>query len=450
VATPSGPLAGRAAAIADLLRARGCVPGDRVATALPDGPACFEMLFACAMAGFVLVPLHPAAAPAEREVIAGRTGARLLVEAPFLAPGEGVAHPVPGALAPGGGAPLLVLHTSGSTGRPKGVTLTHANVVFSVMNQILGWGLRAGERTIAAAPLSHAGGIIAMTLPCLQLGGTVYFPASAETGALLALAARERISAQFLPPHRWAEAVDGGELGRADLTALRVGATGGRALPRATVQRLVEAVPGFTDAYGLTEAASCSTLLTSEHVVTRNGSIGCPLPVTGARIVDEAGSDLAPGEVGDLVLAGPTVMHGYWGDDAGTARTVRDGWLHTGDLARRDAEGFIFVEGRRKEMIHTAAGKVLAREVERTIEEHRGVVECAVVPLGGRDGHIERVAAAVVWRTPGEADEDALRRHCEQRLAPYKVPDVLVARADLPRTRSGKVRKHDLAAELEG
>jgi fatty-acyl-CoA synthase len=392
----------------------------------------------------VLVPVDPALVDDEVEHVLADSGAALLLdgtEACDELAAEGPdREPEP---AVDVDDPLLIMYTSGTTGRPKGVVLTHGNVLFTSFNQILGWGLGATDRALVAAPLHHVGGLLVLGFPCVHVGGSAYL-APLEPDAVLEAVGRERITALFLPPRVWVRLAEHDGLDGADLSSVRLCATGGEPLPVELLERLIGAFGAeFSDAYGLTEAASCSTLLRGHDALRKAGSAGKALVHNLVRIVGADGGGVDPGEVGEIVQAGPTVMKEYWRRPAETSDALRDGWLHTGDLGYTDEEGFLYVAGRSKDVIVSGGAKIYPAEVERVLREHDAVADVAVI--GVADEQLGEAVVAVVVPRPGTALAPAeVLDFCRGRIAEYKRPHVAFVRDSLPRNTNGKIVKAEL------
>jgi long-chain acyl-CoA synthetase len=230
-----------------------------------------------------------------------------------------------------------------------------------------------------------------------------------------------------------------------DLSSLRAISFGGAPTPPETIERAREVLPvepSFGNAYGLTETHGVATLNAGKDLLDRKTSIGRPLPVLDMKIVDPDGRELADGQLGELVIYGPTVTPGYWNRPDASAEAVRDGWLHTGDLGTRDPEGFYFVVDRAKDMILRGGENVYCVEIENCLADHPGIDEAAIV--GVPDAELGERVKAIVRRTPGSAlDADAVRRHVAAHLASFKVPE-LVEFTDqaLPRNPAGKILKN--------
>jgi acyl-CoA synthetase (AMP-forming)/AMP-acid ligase II len=235
------------------------------------------------------------------------------------------------------------------------------------------------------------------------------------------------------------------DLAERDTSSLRFIIGGGEKMPVPLVERIRAAFPRawFADAYGLTETVAGDTFNDAGHVLSKVGSVGRPVVHLRIRIVDEQGSEVPAGQLGEITLSGPKVFLGYWRDEEATAKALRDGWFHTGDLGRVDEDGYLYVEDRKKDMIVSGGENIATPEVERVLYEHPDVVEAAVVGMPHeRWGETPK---AFVVRRPGSAvDAAGLTAHCRERLAKFKVPAEIVFLDELPRTPSGKVLKRDL------
>jgi len=440
----------RANRLAHALVARGAVPGDRIAVRLPNGHRYLACLFACARAGLVLAPVDRNLVADEVEHVLRDSGATL-----FLDGAEAVDELAEGAAgAPfeargGGDDPMLLMYTSGTTGRPKGVVLSHRSVLFTSLNQILGWRLTSHDRALVVAPFHHVGGLVVLGLPCLHAGGTVRIGLPEPEGVLEELE-RDAIAAVFLSPFLWRQVAELDGIEARSLGALRLCASGGDPIPTEPLQRLIAAFGAeFTDAYGLTEAASVSTLLDGADVLRKAGSAGLPCVHNRLRVLRPDGTEAAPGETGDLVQAGPTVMLEYWQRPEDTAAALRDGWLHTGDLAFLDEEGYLYIAGRSKDLVVSAGVKVYPAEVERVLREHPGVADVAVIGIPD-DRAGETVAAVVLPRDGATVAPAELLAFCEGRIAEYKRPTRAFLSDSLPRNANGKVQKAVLRERYRG
>jgi len=230
-----------------------------------------------------------------------------------------------------------------------------------------------------------------------------------------------------------------------DTRSIRFIINGGEKMPVPLIEKLLHVFPNawFSDAYGLTETVSGDTFLDREHVISKIGSVGKPMIHLDVRVVDPAGADVAPNEIGEILLRGPKVFKGYWRDPEATAEAIKDGWFHTGDMGRIDEDGYLFIEDRKKDMIVSGGENIASPEVERVLYEHPAVLEAAVI--GMPDPRWGEVPKAFVVLKPGEkVSEQELIAFCAERLAKFKVPKAVEFIEALPRNPSGKVLKREL------
>ena len=447
------------------LHAAGIVRGDRVALFMGNRPEFVWTLLALARLGAVAVPIGIREQRPGLAYMLGQCSARGIVfdaelddrvptaaEVPSLALRveagwtEAAAAADP-ALAPppaevGEHEVAVILYTSGTTGRPKGAMLTHFNIAHSVLHFEAGMGLRRGERSMLAVPASHVTGLVAIIATMLHVGGALVVMPAFKAADFIALMAAERISHTLMVPAMVQLCLLSPAFEAADLSAWRIGGYGGAPMPVPTIDALAQRLPGLVlqNAYGATETTSPATLmpagLTREHA----DSVGIALPCADIRVMDDAGREVPAGEAGELWIGGPMVVPGYWDDPAASAASFTAGHWHSGDIGSVDADGFVRIFDRTKDMLNRGGFKVYSVEVENVLMAFDGVVEAAIV---GRPCPVlgERVHAFV--HAPGIApDEAMLRRHCAERLADYKVPETITWSAQpLPRNANGKVLK---------
>jgi fatty-acyl-CoA synthase len=424
--------------LANALVAAGIRKGDRVALRLTNSRRHFEALFACARLTAILVPLPADASTDDIDAIKRDCTPALTIESEQAYEAL-LAHAAETGLVARARSddPLLIMHTSGTTGRPKGAVLTHGNLLYTVFNQMIGWRLTASDRALVVAPFHHAGGLLALGLPCLHAGGSVHV-AAATPGRVLEMIEREAITAMFLPPRLWNRVAGDLALNAAGVASVRLCASGGDPLPQHTLDRLGAAfVAEFTDAYGMTEASSCLTLLRDDDFSRRRGFAGKALPYTRIRIVNTDCSEAESNEIGEIVVAGPTIMQCYWRRPEETDQVFRDGWFHTGDLGRINRDGNLQVLGRSTDVIMADGGqRIFPSEIEMVLREHPAVEEAAVTG--------DTVAAWVVLRDGTRFAASELAAHCAQHLAEEKRPREIFVCESLPRNANGKVIKTKL------
>jgi fatty-acyl-CoA synthase len=337
-----------------------------------------------------------------------------------------------------------LLYTSGTTGRPKGVLISHRQVAWNALNTVLNWQLSEADSSPVFTPVYHAGGLGAFLLPILAAGGTVVLHSGFDPAEVWRTIERERCTVVLGVPTIWKLLAEAPEFATVDLSGVRWLISGGAPLPRSTIDLYRERGVVLRQGYGSTEVGVNCFVMSDEDAWSKAGSIGRPLMFTRARLVDGEGREVADGEVGELQFAGPHVCLGYWNDPEATASALdRDGWFSTGDLARRDADGFYFIAGRRKDMFISGGVNVYPAEVENELLQHPGLRDAAVVgvphPTWGEVGVAFVVPVGEGTIRPGE-----LERFLAGRLARYKVPKEFIVVAELPRTPYGKVVKGEL------
>ena len=468
----------RAGALARALHDRlGVQEGDRVAVLAKNRQEYFHALFACAKLGAILVPLNIRLRVPELQYIVQDCRPRVLLHDPANAPAAAMAAPAEwsvlhrvdfdtdyAALVAGGGAPeernpvqglldrpYLILYTSGTTGRPKGAVLTHGSVTWNAVNTAVSWELSSADVVVSPAPLFHTGGLNVFSLPLLHLGGTVVLMETFDAARVLELIERERATVFFGVPTMLQLMVELPGFASADLSSLRWVIAGGAACPSPVAEALTRRGIGFKQGYGLTEVGPNCFAISPADAVRKPGSVGFPIFHEDARVVDGQGSDVPPGRVGELLLRGPHAFAGYWNNLPATATTIVDGWVHTGDLVRRDEEGFFYIVGRLKDMYKSGGENVYPLEVERLIETHSKVAEVAVVgvpdPKWGEVGMAFVALRSGRSTEPGEAlTLEELVEFLRPNLAGYKLPRYLEVVAQLPRNSTGKVQKEELRA----
>ena len=460
--------AGQAAAMLD---AHGVAEGDRIALLCRHRIAFFELLFACAKLGAILVPLNWRMPPAELDgLIADAAPALLLHGAEDEEVVAGLSGATPTLHLDTDYEPLVaaapqrhfrkqwpaeqtwyLIYTSGTTGRPKGVIYTYRMAAANYVNIGSATGLRRSDTTACFLPNFHTAGINLHALPMLIAGGRVILLAQFDAETLVGLLEARRLDTVFGVPTVYQALLDHPRFAAAPLSHVRHWGCGGAPLPDALAIRLRELGLRVCNGMGMTETGPTAFLVDPGDAWERIGSVGKPQLLCSVRIVDEAGRDLPDGIVGDLLFAGPGVTPGYWNDAAATrAAFTDDGWLKSGDLARRDADCFYHVVGRRKDMFISGGENVYPAEVENVLAAHPAVAGVAVI--GRADRKWGEVGCAFVQLAPDGPRPDAaeLAGFCRARLAAYKVPAHFLFVEDFPRTSAGKIQKHLLEADCGG
>jgi len=348
---------------------------------------------------------------------------------------------------------FLLQYTSGTTGFPKGAMHTQGSVAWNSFHQVGDFLVTPQERYLCVPGLCWVAGFHDFTLATLWMGGTVALMPSGglDIGDLLGLIERERITRVLLVPTIVKQVIDFPERSKYTLEHLESVLTGAEPVPVSVIEAFHERIPqtSLLQGYGLSEGPSIATYMKKEDALRKVGSAGKPVTNCELLIVDEAMNRVPPGEKGEIVIRSPATMKGYWNRPEATEEVFRGGWMHTGDLAEYDAEGYIYIRGRKKDMYISGGLNVYPAEIENVILKHPGVQEVAVV--GWEDQRWGEVGFAVI--VPKErvsVDEEAIKVLCESELAAYKVPKRYLIRDEpLPRTASGKVKKFALKEELE-
>lgn len=335
-----------------------------------------------------------------------------------------------------------VLYTSGTTSHPKGVMISHGNVIWNHLGQILELEMTASDRILASAPFFHVSGLDVPGLTTLYIGATMVLTRSYKGADIVRLVRQERITGMVLAAQILHDIRAGGApVGEFESVQwIVVGA-----LPPATMRNAQADFPSvrFVDCYGMTELTNGAAYLDRAHMASKAGSCGREFPHVDIRVVDDDGVDVPIGEAGEIVVRGPKVTSGYWRDPEGTAAAHRAGWFHSGDLARFDEDGYLYFVDRKKDMIKSGGENVASIEIEAVLARHPDVLEVAVV--GVPDERWDEVPKGfVVVATGSSVTADDLRAYCTEHLGKFKVPREIAIVPELPRNDSGKVLKRVL------
>jgi fatty-acyl-CoA synthase len=454
--TTYAELAVRATKVADQLRKAGVEAGDRVAYLGPNHPSFAETMFATHMLGAIFVPLNFRLTAPEIAYMLDDSGARVLIHAPGCAVAslDGITAVAladfDSWLAAGSSEPIdvpvsadevaFILYTSGTTGRPKGAMLTHANQLWNTYNLLVSVDVASDEVTLIAAPLFHVAALGQTLLPTFLKGGCSVITPTWDVDMCYDLIEKYRVTWMFGVTTMFAGLSQSPRWPDADLSSLRCMMSGGAPIPPGLIRTYQERGLVFCQGYGLTETSPGATFLDATESVRKAGSAGVPMFFTDVRVVRPDLTDVAVDEPGEVLIKGPNVTPGYWGK--GPASTD-DGWFHSGDIAQLDADGYLYIVDRVKDMFISGGENVYPAEVESAIFDHPAVIEVAVI--GVPDDKWGEVGRAFVVCDPGaELDRDALREFLLPRLAKYKIPVYVEVVERLPRTASGKVRKAEL------
>ena len=473
--------------LANALSDLGVGAGDRVATMQVNCPQCLELYFAAALLDAIYVPLNFRAKSEElaqmleiaqpRLLFIGERYLPLIDGVDWLDAGQVVTLDCP---PPPGGhdyetllqappdelhfpegdedATTVIMFTSGTTSVPKGVQLTHDSFASYLLANVEPADPEVAETNLLTVPLYHVAGLQA-ALAAIYGGRTLAVMRQFEPGEWLTLAQNCRVNRAMLVPTMLKRLLDYPDFPRYDLSSLRVITYGAAPMPLPVIRQAIDQFPGvrFINAFGQTETASTITMLPPEdHVLEgapeeveaklrRLTSIGKPLEDVEVMIVDEDGSPVAAGEVGEIVARGSRMMKGYWQQEAATGDAIKDGWVYTGDLAHQDRDGYIYLAGRARDFIKRGGEMISPEEVEQVLLSHPLVEDAAVI--GVPDLEWGEEVRALVVKGAGPVSENDLIDHCSQRLASFKRPRSVVFIDQLPRNVMGKVMKRDLREE---
>ncbi len=451
------------------LRARGVARGDRVAFLGLNSIEMVATILATARLGAVSVPVNTRLAVPELAHVLEHSGARLLLVEDVLA--EATSAPQVHALgidtlvftrAAGAGLDQLaseetseidetiglddlfmIQYTSGTSGRPKGVMLTHGNVVWNVANLLVDIDLGSEEVALVTAPLFHTAALNQVLFPTILKGGTVLLEPRFDPTRAVDLIESERVTLLFGVTSMYLALAAVPRFAEADLSSLRLALSGGAPIPDSLLHTWLDRGLMIIQGYGLTEASPGTTMLRAADGVRKLGSAGTACFFTDVRVVAPDGDDAAIGDPGEVLVSGPNVSPGYWRDEDATANAFDAEWLHTGDIAIRDDEGYLRIVDRLKDMYISGGENVYPAEVEQALHEHPDVAECAVLGVPDETwGEVGR--AFVVARTGAELDEATVLAHLDGLLARYKLPKQVVFLPDLPHNASGKLVKSRL------
>ncbi|MGC5255726.1 long-chain-fatty-acid--CoA ligase [Gordonia sp. DT218] len=338
-----------------------------------------------------------------------------------------------------------LMYTSGTTSRPKGVQISHENLLWKNFAHILEFGLTENDSTLICGPMYHVGGMDLPGLATLHAGGTLHIVVKFEAHSVLAAIESLRPTVMWLAPAMMNALLQVPDVDGRDTASLRIITGGGEKMPEPLFEYISKVFPAtwFADAYGLTETVSGDCVNDARHSRSKLGSVGRPMPHTQIRVVADDGTVAGANELGEIVIKGPKVTRGYWKDPETTSKSIRDGWFHTGDVGRIDADGYLFIEDRKKDMIVSGGENIATPEVERVLYENDDVIEAAVLGVPHpKWGEVPK--AYVVLRQGSPLTAEALQDFVRARLAKYKVPAEVVFIDALPRTPSGKVLKRTL------
>jgi fatty-acyl-CoA synthase len=466
------------------LGARGVGKGARVAILSRNSHAFAALRFALARLGAVLVPINFMLKPEEAAFILRHAGAELLATDSGLAdvaraaaaldtkvreliwlPSEEKTAPASGMItfdellsnaAPpevelSGGDLAQIVYTSGTESLPKGAMLTHDAVIWQYVSCVADAAIAADDLALHALPLYHCAQLDVFLGPAIYVGSTNVITAKPTPDNLLPLIERYRVTSFFAPPTVWISLLRSPLFDRTDLSSLQKGYYGASIMPVEVMREMAQRMPKVRlwNLYGQTEIAPLATMLGPEDQLRKPGSCGRAALNVETRVVDDAMRDVAPGEIGEIVHRSPHLMLGYFHDDERTKSAFEGDWFHSGDLATIDADGYIYVVDRKKDMVKSGGENVASRDVEETIYKLPQVSEVAVIGVP-HPRWVEAVVAVIVVKAEATLSKETVHAHCAEHLAHFKVPKDVVFAETLPKNPSGKLLKRELRREHAG
>lgn len=456
------------------LAARGIAKGDRIALLAPNCAEYFELQFACGRLGAIMLPLNWRLTVPELEYILSDSSPKLLIHDKGFAEAAAalsehlleIDHERPDgayerALAEDGPAPPsaalthddigMVMYTSGTTGHPKGAIITHGMVFWNCVNLGIPALITPETVQLVVLPLFHTGGLNCYANPVLHAGGTIVIMRTFDPGQALDCLSDPALGIThfFAVPAPYQFMMQHPKFAEADLSRLRIAGVGGAPCALAILETWTARGVPLVQGWGMTETSPAGTMLDAADAIRKLGSAGKAMMHTAIRVVDDEGRDVAAGGIGELLIKGPNITPGYWNNRAATERSFTDGWLHTGDAARLDEEGFVYIVDRWKDMYISGGENVYPAEVENVLFQIPAIADAAII--GVPDQRWGEVGMAIVVRKPDQdlAEGDVIR-HCLGRLAKFKVPQSVTFVDALPRNATGKVLKRELRTQFVG
>jgi len=460
----------------------GLAKGMRVALLMSNCSEFLEIFFACAKTGIIMVPLNFRLAVPELAYILRDSAPEILIYSPEFAGkvGEiraaGVVIAQTFRLGDTGAQgdpsfadyvegfeavepveilgvdladPLFIMYTSGTTGDPKGAVLSHQNILFGAIHSLLGYGVDRSYKSLVVAPLFHIGALAASVTPIVYAGGSLQISSFYSASETLKTICREKINYMFAVPVMYQMIADTPEWKDADLSHVHFFISGGAPIPLAVIRKYQdEKGVGFVQGYALTETGRL-TSLDLEESIRKAGSVGKEVFHVNLRIVDDQGRDIRTTDPGEILVQGSNVFSGYWNREESTRAAFKDGWFCTGDMGRRDDEGFVYIVGRKVEMIISSGENIYPVEVERAIQQLPGIKEAAAVGIPDpKRGEV--VGAFVILNGDTTVTEAEILNALSGKIAHYKIPKRIFFVEEFPRNPGGKVLKRILKKRAEG
>lgn len=462
-----GQMNERAKSMANWLVKKGVKKGDRVAILAPNHISYFDLLFACVKIGAIFVPLNwrlsinelndilldslPVVVGIHVSFVERFSLLAVSSDSRFLVGNEEYNSYISNTNPPGieindelvSSDPLLMIYTGGTTGKPKGVVLTHQSVMWNGINTAISWDLSSDDITLTNIPMFHTGGLNALSIPILLMGGTVVIADQFESTKAIRLLQQYRCTIVLFIPTMYHMMIQTEEFRKSAFPDMKIFLSGGAPCPFEIYEAFWEKGLLFKEGYGLTEAGPNNFYLDPKEAYYKKGSVGKPMLFNQIKLVKDDGTETLENEVGEIWIKGKHCFSHYWNNEEATLSTIHDGWLCSGDLAKKDKDGYFYIVGRKKDMIISGGENVYPLEVEQWLLTHPLINEVAVIGLPDEKWG-EIVTAFLVVQQLNRLQEEDLRGYCAHKLGKYKIPKKFFQLAELPKTHVGKIDKKEL------
>ena len=459
-------------ALANAFLQMGINRGDKVGLLFANGPEILESCFALFKIGAVAVPINFRLAGKEIEYILNNSDARILVLGQeFIPTVQGIIGNLPNVretIASGDTVPegmksyntlvltaddngpemfldddddALILYTSGTTGRPKGAVMTHKSFLINAINWVIAYRTEHDDILLCIPPLFHVAAL-GYALTQFYMGASIYIEKMFDPQRTWDIIEKEKITTLFLVPAMWIALLQVENKDRYNTSAMRILNTGAAIMPVEIKNQILATFPnaGIFDCFGQTEMNGGVTISDARDALKKPGSVGLAVPNLEIRLVDDEDGDVAPGEIGEGIYRGPTVMKSYYKNPEATAEAMKNGWFHSGDFLRRDEDGYFYVVDRKKDMLISGGENIYPAEIEEVLYKHPDILEAAVI--GVPDPKWGESVKAIVVTKPGRSlSAEQIVAHCRNHLAGYKKPKSVMFVDALPRSVAGKVLK---------
>ncbi|MGM8216751.1 class I adenylate-forming enzyme family protein [Bacillaceae bacterium W0354] len=448
----------RANQLANYLYDNGIRKGDRVALLAPNHISYFDFLFACMKIGAIFVPLNWRLSEEELNYVVNDCQPKIMARHFSFKQDLLSMHEVPLLTIESNDYinnlsnksnnytpilqekdPLAMIYTGGTTGMPKGAVLSHQSILWNAMNTIISWDIEKNDCTLTSIPMFHTGGLNALSIPLLLAGGTVVIRSTFEPETAIDDLRSYRCTIVLFIPTMYHMIVQTDKFQSAHFPHMKVFLSGGAPCPLTVYDAFQKKGLKFKEGYGLTEAGPNNFYIDPVEAKIKKGSVGKAMVFNEIKIVNDDGEEVGPNTIGELWLRGKHLFEYYWNNESASQAAYHGDWFKTGDLARCDEEGYVYISGRKKEMIITGGENVYPLEIEHWLQSHEMINEVAVV--GVPDDLWGEMVVAFISFKDEKLTEEELKAYCQKKLTRYKIPKKFIVVDELPKTHVGKIDK---------